>query len=277
MDRPSASHRKIAIVTGGSSGIGRATVVELARRGYDVGFTYRARAAAARDVEATVRDHGQRVASGRVDLADAAAGATAVERLAGALGGAPALFVSNAATNTRGGVLDQSLESWRHTFEVNLHGAFACGQAAARMMRGRGGAIVNVSSVVGRVPLRGAAAYSAAKAGLDMLTRVMAYELAPHGIRVNGVAPGQTATPMNYGEEAVDAHSVAVPAIPLGRPADPAELARAIAFIGSDDASYATGTTLLVDGGLALVSGPSVLDGDVAIERPVDPVVAERR
>ncbi len=199
------------------------------------------------------------MAAVQLDLADADAGAAAIERLAAALG-PPAVLVANAAVNTRGTILEQALDDWRTTLEVNLIGPFACAQAAARLMAAHGGgAIVHVSSVVGHVPLPEASACCAAKAGLEMLTRVMAFELAPHGIRVNAVAPGHTATPMNYGDQSVDAFAISWPQIPLARSADPAEIARAVAFLASPDASYATGATLLVDGGLALVSGPGVL------------------
>lgn len=251
--------RPVAIVTGGSSGIGRATVMELAARGYDVGFTYCARAAAAEQVVAVARARGAQVVAAQVDLADADGGARVVRQLAGLLGGVNVL-VNNAAINTRGAALDQTLGSWRKTFEVNLLAPFACAQAAARaMVAADGGSIVNVSSVVGRVPLPEASAYCAVKAGLDMLTRVLAIELAPYAIRVNGVAPGHTVTPMNYADDDVAAESTDWPEIPLGRSADPAEVARAIAFLASPEASYATGSTLLVNGGLALVSGPGLL------------------
>ena len=270
-ERSSTRRRPVALVTGGSAGIGNATVVELARRGYDVGFTYRSRERAAGELAREVEALGTRAVCRHLDLAAAADdGRRVVEQLVAELGGVDVL-VNNAAINTRGSVLEQPLGAWRETLEVNLLGPVACAQAAARAMvaRGRGGAIVNVSSVVAQVPLPQAAAYCAAKAGLEMLTRVMAIELAPLGIRVNAVAPGHTVTAMNYadgnpaatgsGAAAGMGAATAWPQIPLGRSAAPAEIARAIAFLASPQASYATGAALLVDGGLALVSGPGVL------------------
>lgn len=255
-----ARERPVAIVTGGSSGIGRATVLELARQGFAVGFTYRTHERAAEQLVRELEARGAPATCARLDLADADDGGRVVERLVDTCGRIDVL-VNNAAVNTRGSVLEQPLGAWRETLEVNLLGPFACAQAAARAMveRGGGGAIVNVSSVVAQVPLPAAGAYCAAKAGLEMLTRVMAIELAPHGIRVNAVAPGHTVTAMNYDDPAVDARTTAWPQIPLARSADPAEIARAVAFLASPEASYSTGATLLVDGGLALVSGPGVL------------------
>lgn len=252
--------RPAAIVTGGSSGIGRALVLELAARGYDVGFTYRARARAAEELCAEVELLGGRVLAEQLQLPLDDDGPQAIERLIEALGGVDA-FVNNAATNTRGSVLDQSLEEWRRTLEVNLTAPFACAQTVARAMvaQRRGGSIVNVTSVLQEAPLPDGAAYCASKAGLGMVTRVLALELAEHGIRVNSVAPGHTITPMNYAAPPADDDETRWPAIPLGRSAAPEEVARTVAFLCGPEASYATGGTLLVDGGLLLVAGPGML------------------
>ncbi|MCW2951310.1 MAG: oxidoreductase [Conexibacter sp.] len=252
--------RETAIVTGGSSGIGRATVLALARRGFDVGLTYRSRRRDAEAVAAAARSHGVRAATHALDLCDAGRGAAAVDALADELGRVDVL-VNNAATNPRGFFLQQSLAAWRATLEIDLTGPLACAQAAARRMvaQGGGGRIVNVTSVLERVALPQGGAYCVAKAGLGMLTRVMALELAEHGIRVNAVAPGHTATPMNDGDRRVEAGGTDWPTIPLGRSAAPEEVANVIAFLCADESSYATGGTFLVDGGLLLVAGPGVL------------------
>ena len=119
--------------------------------------------------------------------------------------------------------------------------------------QGRGGRIINVTSVHEHVPLRGASAYCAAKGGLGMLTKVMALELAEHGITVNSVAPGETATPMT-GNEDVDPHRIRRPGIPMGRPGDAREIAAVIAFLASGNSSYVTGASIVVDGGLLLMA-----------------------
>jgi len=139
--------------------------------------------------------------------------------------------------------------------DVDLNGAFLCGQRAARRMidQGRGGRIVNVTSVHEHVPLRGSAAYCAAKGGLGMLTKVMALELAEHGITVNSVAPGEIATPMT-GNEDVDPDTIERPGIPMERPGHAGEIAAVIAFLALPAASYVTGTSVVADGGLLLMA-----------------------
>ncbi|MCW2982549.1 MAG: family oxidoreductase [Conexibacter sp.] len=243
-----------AIVTAGDSGIGRATAVLLARRGFDVGLTWRSDEAGAEGTAAEIREAGRRAEVARLDLGDAARGPDVVGALADALGGVDVL-VNNAGTGDATPFLEVELARWREVLEVDLTGAFCCAQEAARRMvaASRGGRIVNVTSVHEHVPLPGAAAYCAAKGGLGLLTKVMALELAPHGITVNAVAPGEIATPMT-GNEDVDPETIERPAIPLGRPGHAQEIAEVVAFLASEGASYVTGASFVADGGLTLMA-----------------------
>lgn len=255
-----------AIVTGGSSGIGRATALRLAAQGYHVGITYRAGKARALEVAKEIQSLGVRASIAAQDLSDSATAAQAIENLIDQLGGVDAL-VNNAGINHRGAFLETPLIEWLQVLNVNLTGTFVCAQTAAKHMvaQGDGGHIVNVTSILDREVLSGGAAYCASKGGLRQLTRVMALELAPHRIRVNGVAPGETATPMNFSTE-VDAASIRRPVTPLGRPGYAREIAAAVSFLLSDDASYISGEVMLVDGGLALHGGPQSLQ--VAVGKP---------
>lgn len=244
----------VAIVTGSDSGIGRATAVALARDGYDIGITWHRDEAGANATADEVRGTARRAVVRRLDLSDAADGPPVIEALADALGGLDVL-VNNAGTGDLTPVLEVPLDTWRHVLEVDLTGAFACAQAAARRMvaAGRGGRIVNVTSIHEHVPLAGSAPYCAAKGGLGLLTKVMALELARHGITVNAVAPGEIATPMTGGED-IDPHARDRPAIPARRPGDAREIAAVIAFMCRDEAAYLTGESVVVDGGLQLMA-----------------------
>ena len=245
--------RPVAIVTASDSGIGKATAVALAEAGHDVGITWHEDEDGARATAEEVRAAGGRAEVRRLDLSDAAAGAPVVDELADALGGLDVL-VNNAGTGSATPFLDTALDDWRHVLEVDLTGAFVCGQAAARrMVRTGGGRIVNVTSVHEHVPLEKAASYCAAKGGLGLLTKVMALELAPHGILVNAVAPGEITTPMT-GAEDVDPRTEKRPGIPVGRPGSAWEIAAAIRFLASSDAGYVTGASFVVDGGLLLMA-----------------------
>jgi NAD(P)-dependent dehydrogenase (short-subunit alcohol dehydrogenase family) len=147
------------------------------------------------------------------------------------------------------------VDDWQEVIDLNLTGAFVCAQRVARLMvdAGTQGRIINVTSVHEHIPLREGAAYCAAKAGLGMLTKVMALELGEHGITVNSVAPGEIATPMTDAHDE-DPSDSARPALPAGRPGNAHEIAEAVAFLAQPDARYATGSSIIVDGGLMLTA-----------------------
>lgn len=269
-----SSHVK-AIVTGGSSGIGKATALLLAERGYDVALTYNRNEGGAAAVVGEIERAGRRGFRAALDLSRPELTDEVIRALLERLGGVDAL-VNNAGVNPRAACLDETTDSWTETLNANLVGPWACTRAAARDMIARGcaGRIVNVTSILAFVPLEGGAAYCAAKAGLESLTKVLALELAPHGITVNAVAPGHTVTPMNYSDEEIGGGPMERPVIALGRAAEADEIARAIVFLVGGEASYATGASLLVDGGLMLASGPQELQQ--ALRLPPHPELDER-
>ena len=243
-----------AVVTGSDSGIGRAAAVALAEDGFDVGVTWHSDEEGARGTAREVADRGRRAEVVRLDLTSLPDAADRFDELCEALGGIDVL-VNCAGAGASSPFVEADWESWQSVLNVDLSGAFLCGQRAARRMiaQGRGGRIVNVTSVHEHVPLRGSAAYCAAKGGLGMLTKVMALELAEHGITVNSVAPGEIATPMT-GNEDVDPDTIERPGIPMKRPGHAGEIAAVIAFLASPEASYVTGTSVVADGGLLLMA-----------------------
>jgi NAD(P)-dependent dehydrogenase (short-subunit alcohol dehydrogenase family) len=249
----SAAHPRTAIVTGADSGIGRATAQLLATEGFDVGITFHRDEEGASATAEDVETRSQRAFVQRQDLASPDA-ARAVETLADQLGSVGVL-VNCGGTGVSRKVLDLGYEEWRKVLATDLDGAFLCAQSVARRMiaQGEGGRIINVTSVHEHVPRLGASAYCAAKAGLGMLTKALALELAEHGILVNSVAPGEIATEMT-GAATEDAYSRHRPGNPVGRAGHVNEVASVIGFLASPRSAYVTGSSFAVDGGLMLVA-----------------------
>jgi NAD(P)-dependent dehydrogenase (short-subunit alcohol dehydrogenase family) len=244
-----------AIVTASDSGIGRATAVALAEAGLNVGITWHVDKEGAEETAAEVRQAGVRAEVAHLDTADLDRCGDVIDELANRLGGVD-VFVSNAGTGIARLALDMSMPEWRQVMATDLDGAFACIQRAGRRMvaNGQGGRLITVSSVHEHQPRVGSAAYDAAKHGLGGLMKTLALELGQYGITANTVAPGEIATPMT-GQEDEDPHTTDRPGVPLGRPGDAREVAAVIAFLASSAASYVTGASYVVDGGM-LQMGP---------------------
>jgi len=233
---------KVALVTGGSRGIGRAIALELGRAGADVVVSYRS---GREQAEAVAVEIGGRAVE--ADVSDAASAKALVEDA-----GAVDILVNNAGL-TRDGVLARmSDDDWHEVIETNLSSVFYTCRAAARpMMKRRGGAIVNVSSIVGLRGNWGQTNYAASKAGIIGFTKSLARELGSRNVRANVVVPGYVRTRLT---DVIpeDATKAMLDATPLGRLADPEEVAGAVRFLCADEAAFVTGAVLLVDGGLGM-------------------------
>jgi len=240
---------KGALVTGAQQGIGRAIAVALARDGADVGVNYLDDSSAAGRVADEIRGLGRRAITVQADVSQAAGVDAMVRTVVDALG-PPEVLVNNAGVFPRASFLDLEEREWDQVLDINLKGSFLCAQAVARALVAakRSGAIVNISSSAVRGDPRGVH-YSASKAGIVGLTRAMALALAPHGIRVNAIAPGLTDTAQpRYGntEEQIAARARE---IPLGRIAQPEEIARVAVFLTTAEAGWITGELIHVNGG----------------------------
>jgi NAD(P)-dependent dehydrogenase (short-subunit alcohol dehydrogenase family) len=256
---------RIAVVTGGESGIGKAIVHTLCRAGYVVGFTWYRSAEEAHRTAVEVAGDGPPVTHRYLDLSAPETAGPSIEDLADDMGGLDVL-VNNAAMPFSAPFVDTPLADWQQVITVNLTGAFVCAQAAARRMirTAVAGRIINISSVQQRYPTTGSSAYGSAKAGLAHLTRNMALELGRHGILVNAVAPGEINTAMS-GREGVPPERVPRPDLPVGRPGSPHEVAELVHWLASEQSSYATGATFVIDGGATML-GPELAlrdDSDV--------------
>ncbi len=232
-----------AIVTGGARGLGRAIAEALHGRHARILIADREAALG----EATARELGEGVVFRPLDIADpeAITGFFATAAAEGPIGA----LVNNAGVTTPTPLLETPPEAWDSVLDVNLRGSFLCAQAYARhaIAGGWRGAIVNLASATGLSARSGAAAYSASKAGIIMLTRTLAMELGPHGIRVNAVAPGMIGLPHKPVRPIYDSAYLAM--TPLGRLGTPPEVASVVRFLLSEDAAFVTGVTIPVDGG----------------------------
>jgi NAD(P)-dependent dehydrogenase (short-subunit alcohol dehydrogenase family) len=248
----------IAIITGGNSGIGKATAVAFAARGYDVGITWHEDTENLADLLQECRTLGIRAEAAQMDLDTAdprevPARAEPVGALIDRLGGVD-VFVNNAGAGHDTPFLETDFERFLRVLDIDLVGAFCCLQTAARRMvrQNRGGRLIAVTSVHEHVPLEGSTAYVTAKHGLGGLVKSMALELAAHAITVNAVAPGEIATKMT-GQEDEDPSGTERHGIPAGRPGRAEEIAAAITWLSEPNARYTTGHSLVVDGGMLLM------------------------
>ena len=244
----------IAVVTGGSRGIGAATVRLLASAGWDVCLTYRERAAEARQLVEDCRDRGRRAIAVRADVSVEGDVAGVFARVDDELGPLTALVNNAGVVAPKRRVDEMDVERVRRIFDVNVVGAFTCAREAVRRMStrhgGHGGAIVNVSSVASRIGSPGDYVdYAASKAALDAMTLGLAKELATEGVRVNAVRPGLVDTEIHASGGQPDRIEHLKGTIPMGRAGRPEEIAAAIVWLCSDEASYVTGALVDVTGG----------------------------
>jgi 3-oxoacyl-[acyl-carrier protein] reductase len=241
---------KVALVTGASRGIGRAIAVALAKGGASIALNYAGNEAAAAEALALCQQAGAAKAKlYKFDIADAAACAKAVDEVVADFGGLH-ILVNNAGIALDGLIMRVKDDDWARQLQVNLTGTFNLIRAASRpLMKAKGGSIVNVSSVVGEMGNGGQAAYSAAKAGQIGLTKTVARELASRNVRCNAVTPGYIETDMTAGIAEAGKQKLQE-MIPLARLGTAEDVANAVAWLASDQASYVTGAVIRVNGGM---------------------------
>jgi glucose 1-dehydrogenase len=243
---------KVAIVTGGNSGIGQAIVLELARRGASIVIDYVAHPEATEALEQQIAKLGEQSIGVDADVSKLAGLEKLVDAAVNTFGRLD-IMVNNAGIETRTSVLDTTEDQYEKVLAINLKSAFFGTQLAAKQMikQGGGGRIINITSVHEDWPMPGNTAYCLAKGGMRMLTRTAGVELARHNILVTGVGPGAVATPINLSTMKDPAKLAELnAAIPLGRMAQPEEIARVAGFLASDGATYLTATTIFADGGI---------------------------
>lgn len=241
-----------ALITGGSTGIGAAIATALASAGADVAINYLGNAEIADRLAAEIAKRGTRIQSVQADVSKPAEVAAMFAHLDRQFGGVDILVNCAGIDGHPARAWEIAEDAWRSVIEVNLFGAFYCAQEALkRMVPAKRGVVINISSVHENIPWAGYSAYTVSKAGLSMLTKTLAQEAAPHGVRVLAVGPGAIKTPINHAVWSMPAGLTDLESkIPMGRMGDPAEVAQVVVFLATDQASYITGTTVFVDGGM---------------------------
>lgn len=266
---PACPHRPVlvgqkALVTGANSGIGRAVAVALGGAGADVVVNYVADRASAEDVVREIEALGGSAIAINADVSQEADVEAMFEEMCAEFGTID-ILVNNAGLQRDADFHEMSLEQWNTVIGVNLTGQFLCAREATREFLRRGvkpdvscaaGKIISMSSVHELIPWAGHTNYAASKGGVMMLTRSMAQELAPHRIRVNSICPGAIRTPINTDAwETQEAYDDLMTLIPYKRIGEPEDIARAAVWLASDDADYANGVSLFIDGGMTLYPG----------------------
>jgi glucose 1-dehydrogenase len=250
---------KVAIVTGGNTGIGKAVVLALAEQGASVVIDYVSNPQATEDLERKIADLGEVATAVEADVSKVEDLQRMIDLALSAYGRLD-VMVNNAGIETRTSVLDTTEDQYDKVLAINLKSAFFGTQLAAKQMiaQGGGGRIINMTSVHEDWPMAGNTAYCLSKGGMRMLTRTAGVELGPHNICVVGVGPGAVDTPINAQTVANPAALAALnKSIPLGRLAEPEEIASVVAFLAGPGAGYITGTTIFADGGI-MQNGPGL-------------------
>jgi len=248
---------KVAVVTGAGTGIGQAIAIGFAQEGATVVIDYVGAASAAEETVGKLAALGAKSMAIAADVSQQDQVNSLVAKTVAAYGRLD-IVVNNAGIEKKFAFVDYPLEEWNKIIAVNLTGAFLCSQAAARQMiaQGGGGRIINISSIHEDLPLLTNAPYCASKGGLRMLMRTIAVELAPHNITVNNIGPGAIYTPIDLDVESdAKLNDQILAEIPLKRWGKPEEVAQMAVYLASDDASYVTGSTFFIDGGMLRNAG----------------------